>query len=78
MAEFIERVATEWYEIRAGRVRVLKGHPPHARLAALRRALEGSHLPVTTGFWVTRDRRIHFKLNFPQDLRAAVREIVIP
>ena len=27
---------------------------------------------------VTRDKRIHFKLNFPHPLRAAVRAIVVP
>jgi hypothetical protein len=35
-------------------------------------------LPGITGFWTTRDKCIHFKLNFPQHLRAAVRAIVDP
>lgn len=78
MAEFIERIATEWFEVHAGRVTVLKGHPSHLRINALKELFANQKLPAVTGFWVTRDRCIHFKLNFPQALRAAVRAIVVP
>ncbi len=78
MAQFIERVATEWFEVQAGRVRVLKGHPSHLRLNALKKLFENEKLPAITSFWVTRDNRIHFKLNFPHPLRPAVRAIVVP
>ena len=36
MAQFIERVALQWFEVQAGRVRVLKGHPSQLKLNALR------------------------------------------
>lgn len=78
MAQFIDRVAIEWYEIHAGRIRVLKGHPSQLKLNALKQLFEGEKLPAVSGFWVTRDRCIHFKLNFPQALRPAVRAIVVP
>ena len=78
MAQFVERVAIEWYEVQAGRVRVRKGHPSHLKLNALKKLFETGKLPAVTGFWVTKDRCIHFKLNFPQHLRPAVRAIVDP
>lgn len=78
MAQFIERVATQWFEVQAGRVRVRKGHPSQLKLNALRQLFDTEKLPAITGFWVTRDKCIHFKLNFPQHLRPAVRAIVDP
>jgi hypothetical protein len=78
MAQFIERAATQWFEVQAGRVRVRKGHPSQLKLNALRQLFDTEKLPALTGFWVTRDKCIHFKLNFPQHLRPAVRAIVDP
>lgn len=78
MAKFIERFAIEWYEVRAGRVRVMKGNPSHLKTNALRKLFEDEKLPVATSFWVTRNKCVHFKMNFPQDLREAVRAIVDP
>ncbi len=78
MAQFIERVAIEWYEVQAGRVRVRKGHPSHLKLNALKELFEDEKMPAVTAFWTTRDKCIHFKLNFPHDLRPAVRAIVDP
>jgi hypothetical protein len=78
MAQFIERVALQWFEVQAGRVRVLKGHPSQLKLNALRQLFENEKLPGVTSFWTTRDKCIPFKLNFPQHLRAAVRAIVDP
>lgn len=76
MAEFIERVAVQWYEVQAGRVRVRKGHPSHLKTNALRQLFENEKMPAVTSFWTTRDKCVHFKLNFPHDLRPAVRAIV--
>jgi hypothetical protein len=78
MSEALQRVATEWFEVRAGRIRVVKGHPTHSRMNELRKVFQGHACPAITAFWVTRDKRIHFKPNFPADLRQQVREIVIP
>ncbi|WP_193210718.1 hypothetical protein [Luteolibacter marinus] len=78
MASFIERIAREWYEVQAGRVRVLKGHPSHLKTNALRELFEGEKMPAVTSFWTTRDKCVHFKLNFPHRLRPAVRAIVDP
>ncbi|TAE75777.1 MAG: hypothetical protein EAZ65_09285 [Verrucomicrobia bacterium] len=78
MAQFIERVAVQWFEVQAGRIRVLKGHPSQLLLRDLRQLFENEKLPAITSFWVTRDKCIHFKLNFPQHLRTAVRAIVVP
>lgn len=78
MAQFIERVAKEWYEVQAGRVRVRKGNPSHLKLNALAALFENEKLPAVTSFWTTRDRCIHFRLNFPHPLRPAVRAIVDP
>jgi hypothetical protein len=78
MAQFIERVAIQWFEVHAGRVRVRKGHSSQLKLNALKQLFETEKLPALTGFWVTRDKCIHFKLNFPHHLRPAVRAIVDP
>ena len=78
MAQFIERVAVEWYEVQAGRVRVLKGHPSHLKTNALRELFKTEKVPVVTGFWTTRNKCVHFKMNFPEKLRPAVRAIVDP
>lgn len=78
MAQFIERVAIQWFEVHAGRIRVRKGHPSQLKLNALRQLFETEKLPALTSFWVTRDKCIHFKLNFPHFLRPAVRAIVDP
>ena len=78
MAQFVERIANEWYEVQTGRVNVRKGHPSHLKLNALKKLFEDEKLPAVTGFWTTKDRCIHFKLNFPQHLRPAVRAIVDP
>ena len=78
MAEFIEKVATDWIEVRAKHVRVRKGHPTSAQLKQLRALFESGALPVMSSFWITRDRRIHFKPNFPSSLRPAVRAIMVP
>lgn len=78
MAQFIERVALQWFEVQAGRIRVRKGHPSQLKLNALKQLFENEKLPALTGFWTTRDKCIHFKLNFPQHLRPAVRAIVDP
>lgn len=78
MAQFVERIAVEWYEVQAGRVQVRKGRPSHLKINALRTLFENEKLPAITSFWTTRDRCIHFKLNFPQHLRPAVRAIVDP
>ncbi len=78
MAEFIERVAIEWYEVQAGRLRVRKGHPSHLKLNALKQLFETEKLPTVTAFWITRDRCIHFRPNFPHPLRPAVRAVVVP
>lgn len=78
MAQFIERVAIGWYEVQAGRIRVRKGHPSHLKLNALKKLFEEEKLPAMTGFWTTKDRCIHFKLNFPAHLRPSVRGIVDP
>jgi hypothetical protein len=40
MAQFIERVALQWFEVQAGRVRVLKGHPSQLKLNALKKLFE--------------------------------------
>ena len=76
MAEFIEKVATEWVEVRAKHVRVRKGHPSFTQLRQLRELFEADSLPVMSSFWITRDKRIHFKPNFPSSLRPAVRKIM--
>lgn len=76
MAEFIEKVATEWVEIRAKHLRVRKGHPTFAQMKLLRALFEADPLPVMSSFWITRDKRIHFKPNFPSALRPAVRRIM--
>jgi hypothetical protein len=78
MAEFIEKVAIDWIEVRAGRIRVRKGHPTSAQLKQLRAIFEADPLPVASSFWITRDRRIHFKPSFPSSLRPAVRSVMIP
>ena len=78
MAQFIERVAIQWFEVQAGRVRVRKDHPSQLKLNALKQLFDNEKLPALTGFWTTRDKCIHFKLNFPQHLRPAVRAIVDP
>jgi hypothetical protein len=78
MAQFVERIAIEWYEVQACRVHVRKGQPSHLKLNALKKLFDEEKLPAVTGFWTTRDRCIHFKLNFPQHLRPAVRAIVDP
>ena len=78
MAEFIEKVSIDWIEVRAGRIRVRKGHPTSAQMKRLRELFEIDPLPVASSFWVTRDRRIHFKPNFPSSLRPAVRAIMVP
>jgi hypothetical protein len=78
MAEFIEKVATEWIEVRAKHVRVRKGHPTFLQMKQLRELFEADALPVVSAFWITRDRRIHFKPNFPSSLRPAVRKIMDP
>jgi hypothetical protein len=78
MAQFIERVAIQWFEVQAGRVRVRKGPPSPLKIRALQQLFENEKLPALTGFWTTRDKCIHFKLNFPQHLRPAVRAIVDP
>ena len=78
MAEFIEKVAVDWIEVRAGRIRVRKGHPTSAQLKQLRALFDADSLPVSSSFWVTRDRRIHFKPSFPAALRPAVRAIMAP
>lgn len=76
MAEFIEKVATDWIEVRAKHVRVRKGHPTILQMKQLRALFEVEGLPVASSFWITRDKRIHFKPNFPSSLRAAVRAIM--
>ena len=78
MAEFIERVATDWIEVRAKHVRVRKGHPGMLQMKQLRALFEADSLPVMSSFWITRDKRIHFKPNFPASLRPAVRSIMLP
>ena len=78
MAEFIEKVAVDWIEVRAGRIRVRKGHPTSAQLKQLRALFDAGSLPVSSSFWVTRDRRLHFKPSFPAALRRAVRAIMVP
>ena len=78
MAEFIEKVAIDWIEIRAGRVRVRKGHPSSVQIKQLRALVEADPLPVASSFWITRDRRIHFKPSFPSVLRPAVRSVMVP
>ena len=78
MPQFVERVAIEWYEVQAGRVHVRKGNPSHLKLNALKKLFDEEKLPAITSFWTTKDRCIHFKLNFPQLLRAAVRAVVDP
>jgi hypothetical protein len=78
MSEALQRISTEFYEVRAGRVRVVKGHPTFSRLNELKKVFQGQQCPSITSFWVTRDKRIHFKPNFPADLRQQVREIVVP
>jgi hypothetical protein len=62
----------------AGLVRVRKGHPSHLKLNALKKLFDAEKLPAFTGFWTTKDRCIHFKLNFHQQLRREVRAIVDP
>jgi len=78
MAEFIDKVAIDWIEVRAGRIRVRKGHPTSAQIKQLRAIFEADPLPVASSFWITRDRRIHFKPSFPSSLRSAVRSVMIP
>ena len=78
MAQFVERIAIEWYEVQAGRVHVRKGHPSHLRLNALKKLYDEEKLPAITSFCTTKDRCIHFKLTLPQLLRPAVRAIVDP
>ena len=76
MAGFIEKVATDWVEVRAKHVRIRKGHPTFLQMKQLRELFEADALPVVSAFWITRDRRIHFKPNFPSSLRPAVRAIM--
>ncbi|WP_367874920.1 hypothetical protein [Luteolibacter sp. Populi] len=76
MAEFIDKVATEWIEVRAKHVCVRKGHPTFVQLKQLRELFAADGLPVASAFWITRDKRIHFKPNFPASLRPAVRAIM--
>ncbi len=78
MAEFIEKVAVDWIELRAGRIRVRKGNPGSLRMKQLRAIFEADPLPVASSFWITRDRRIHFKPSFPASLRPAVRAVMVP
>jgi len=78
MAEFIEKVAIDWIEVRASHIRVRKGHPTSAQLRQLRGLFEAQPLSVASSFWVTRDKRIHFKMSFPAALKPAVREILVP
>jgi hypothetical protein len=76
MAEFIEKVATDWIEVRAKHVRVRKGHPTRLQMKQLKALFEAEGLAVASSFWITRDQRIHFKPNFPSSLRPAVRAIM--
>ena len=78
MSAALQNLSTEWVDVRAGRPRVVKGHLPHARLNRLREIFSSQPCPALTSFWITRDRRIHFKPNFPAELRQPVREIMIP
>ncbi|MCH7227727.1 hypothetical protein [Haloferula sp. A504] len=72
----LERHAIEWIEIRAGRVRVLKGSLGVARLREIEALIDIDGFPAHTAFWVTRSRQIHFKPNFPHDLRPALRDLM--
>lgn len=73
----LDRHATEWIEIRAGNIRVRKGNPGVAKLQRIREMVEIDGFPAHTAFWVTRARQLHFKPNFPHDLRDALRDLML-
>ncbi len=73
----LERHAIEWIEIRAGNVRVRKGAPGVGRLREIRELIAVEHFPTHTAFWVTRSRQLHFKPNFPHELRQALRDLML-
>ncbi len=73
----LERHAIEWVEIRAGNLHVRKGNPGVARLREIRELVEAPDFPAHTAFWITRSRQLHFKPNFPDALRQALRDILL-
>ncbi|MBB5351218.1 hypothetical protein HNR46_001452 [Haloferula luteola] len=73
----LERHAAEWIEIRAGQLKVRKGHFSPSRLQAIRDLMNTVELPSHTGFWITPQRTLHFKPNFPSSLRASLRDQIL-
>jgi hypothetical protein len=73
----IERYAIEWIEIRAGQLQVRKGSPGVARLRGIRQLIAVDGFPTHTAFWVTRARTVHFKPNFPLELRQPLRRLAL-
>ncbi len=72
----LERHAVEWFEIRSGTLRVRKGSPGVATLRGIRVLIATDDIPTHTAFWITHARTVHFKPNFPPQLRSAVRELL--
>ena len=77
MPEFIDRLAVEWIEIRGGQLRVRKGRIGIARLTEIRNVVEHGAVAVNTAAWITRRRSVHFKPNFPRELRPRIRAILL-
>lgn len=73
----LERHAAEWIEIRAGTLKVRKGNPGVAKLREIRLLIEVEDFPAHTAVWITHARTLHFKPNFPSDLRQSLRDILL-
>lgn len=73
----LERHAIDWIEIRAGQLRVRKGQLGVARLQEIRDLIAVADFPAHTAFWITRSRQLHFKPNFPHQLRQALRDLLL-
>lgn|GEM_PF-6580450 len=73
----LQRHAVEWIEIRAGKLRILKGSPGVAKLRGIRLLIEVDDFPSHTALWITRARTLHFKPNFPRELRQPLRDLLL-
>ena len=76
MAQFIDRVATDWIEIRNSRLQLRKGFVTGTKLRQIEALLKNHEIPAHTSVWLSKNRTVHFKPNFPSELRPQVRDIL--
>lgn len=73
----LERHSVEWIEIRAGNLKIRKGNLGVAKMRQLQLMVDVEGFPSHTAVWVTRARSMHFKPNFPKQLRQSVRDLLL-